>query len=85
LALNVALLGNGLESDVKRGENSGRTLHHDAVVRALVPMGSLRSAGDLRQRATLEPEWRRDRLHAVMFLQGRKSQRIWGAAIASIK
>src|SRR5262249_50337616 len=32
LALNVALLGNDLQSDVKRGENSGRKLHHDFVV-----------------------------------------------------
>jgi hypothetical protein len=30
--LNVALLGNDLESDVKRGENSGRKLRHDFVV-----------------------------------------------------
>jgi hypothetical protein len=35
LALNVALLGNDLESDVKRGENSGRKLRHDFVVLAL--------------------------------------------------
>jgi hypothetical protein len=32
LALNVALLGSDLESDVKRGENSGRKLRHDFVV-----------------------------------------------------
>ena len=32
LVLNVALLGNDLESDVKRGENSGRKLRHDFVV-----------------------------------------------------
>src|SRR5881394_2515973 len=32
LALNVALLGNDLQSDVKRGENSGRKLRHDFVV-----------------------------------------------------
>jgi len=31
LTLNVALLGNDLESDVKRGENSGRKLRHDFV------------------------------------------------------
>jgi hypothetical protein len=31
LALNVALLGNDLESDVRRGENSGRKLRHDFV------------------------------------------------------
>jgi hypothetical protein len=32
LALNVALLGNDLESDIKRGENGGRKLHHDFLV-----------------------------------------------------
>ena len=32
LALEVALLGNDLESEVKRGENSGRKLRHDFVV-----------------------------------------------------
>jgi hypothetical protein len=32
LTLNVALLGNNLESDVKHGENSGRKLRHDFVV-----------------------------------------------------
>jgi hypothetical protein len=31
LTLNVAPLGNDLESDVKRGENSGRKLRHDFV------------------------------------------------------
>jgi hypothetical protein len=36
LALNVALLGNKLESDVKRGENSGRKLRHDFVVLDLI-------------------------------------------------
>jgi hypothetical protein len=35
LAFNVALLGNDLESDVKRGENSGRKLRHDFVVLTL--------------------------------------------------
>ena len=39
LALNVALLGNKLESDVKRGENSGRKLRHDFVVLDLIRTG----------------------------------------------
>jgi len=32
LALEVALLGSNLDSDVKRGENRGRKLHHDFAV-----------------------------------------------------
>jgi hypothetical protein len=36
LALNIALLGNDLESDVKRGENTGRKLRHDFVVLDLI-------------------------------------------------
>src|SRR3954453_13434450 len=80
----LAVTEDDLTNVVKRGENSGRTLHHDAVVRALVPVGSLHASGELRQSARLKPEWRRNRLHAVMFLQGRKSHRIWGAAIAAV-
>lgn len=34
--LSFALVEDGLVSDVKRGENAGRTLRHEAVVRALV-------------------------------------------------
>src|SRR5262245_19439555 len=36
LALNVALLGNDLESNIKRGENSRRKLRHDFVVLDLI-------------------------------------------------
>ena len=45
LALNVALLGNDLESNVKRGENSGRKLHHDFVVLQLAKSDMVVSAG----------------------------------------
>ncbi len=77
----LAITEDDLTNVVKRGENTGRTLHHDAVVRGLTSMGSVRDAIELRQRTALKPEWRRDRLHAVVFLQSKKSQRIWGAAV----
>jgi hypothetical protein len=35
MKLEVAVLGGNLESDVKRGENSGRKLRHDFVVLSL--------------------------------------------------
>jgi hypothetical protein len=44
LALNVALLGNDLESDVKRGENTGRKLRHDFVVLNLIKMDMAKEA-----------------------------------------
>jgi len=80
----LAVTEDGLMNVVKRGENAGRTLRHDAVVRSLTPMGRIEAAGEVSGRATLNRGWRGDRLHAVVFLQGRKSQRIWGAAVASI-
>lgn len=69
----------GLTSAVKGGENGGRTLHHNATVRAVYPLPSIIGQAPVRARATLNREWRRDRLHAVVVLQGHKTQRIWGA------
>src|SRR5882724_9094187 len=45
LQLHVALLGSNLESDVKRGENSGRKLRHDFVVLQLAKV-DLIASGD---------------------------------------
>jgi hypothetical protein len=46
--VHVALLGGGLSSEVKRGENRGRTLNHDFVVLTLVSAALTRS-GDVAQ------------------------------------
>ncbi|HTT09066.1 MAG TPA: DUF1223 domain-containing protein [Gammaproteobacteria bacterium] len=43
--VNVALLGFGLATDIKNGENSGRTLHHDFVVLGLT-QAPLKRDGD---------------------------------------
>jgi hypothetical protein len=41
----VALVQNGLESDVKAGENAGKRLHHDHVVRQWRQAMQLDAAG----------------------------------------
>jgi hypothetical protein len=74
----------GLASVVKRGENGGRTLRHDAVVRVI--FGSQHAAARmLGFRAELRPEWHRDRLKAVVILQGTRTRRIYGAAMTPLK
>ncbi len=44
LQINIALLGSNLESNVARGENSGRKLRHDFVALAIAPAGMQRKA-----------------------------------------
>ena len=74
----------GLTTIVKRGENGGRTLQHDAVVRAV--FGSdVAAARMLGFHADLRPEWRRDRLKAVVIVQGKRTHRIYGAATTALK
>jgi len=65
----------GLSTVVKRGENGGRTLHHDAVVRRL----------STKTEIGLQKDWRRDRLRVIAIVQGEQSQRIYGAAAAPIQ
>jgi hypothetical protein len=74
----------GLESNVQRGENGGRQLRHAGVVRSLVRVGHLdaRKAGAYSADAKLRlsPEWRRENLKLVLFVQDRVSRKILGAA-----
>jgi hypothetical protein len=67
----------GLSSIVRRGENGGRTLHHDAVVRKIATGTEL-----LGQ---VSNEWRRDRLQLTALLQGEKTRRIYAAATVPLK
>lgn len=57
LQLHVAIVGMGLETSVRRGENRGRVLHHDFVVLSHVqyPFGSSK-AGETLSRRVAEPK-----------------------------
>jgi hypothetical protein len=65
------LTEDGLTSIVKRGENGGRTLHNDAVVRRITTNAAI---------GGLNPAWQRDRLRVTVIVQGKKTHRIYGAA-----
>jgi hypothetical protein len=79
----VALTEDGLTSDVKRGENQGRRLSHAAVVRHLAAAGEAAST-PVRVEIPLGPDWRRDHLHVVAFVQQRHSRAILAAAATAL-
>lgn len=83
LDIVVVLVEDAVTSAVRRGENRGRTLHHDAVVRAVQAAGA---SADRTARLVIpvRPEWQAARLRAVAFVQGRMSARIWGAGAAAM-
>jgi hypothetical protein len=69
------LTEDGVTSIVKRGENGGRTLRHDAVVRRVSSTGEMRGIS----------AYPRDRIHVVAIVQGQRSQRVFGAATVSVR
>ena len=77
----LAVTEDNLTSAVGGGENSGRHLSHSAVVRELVPLGTVTSSVfTASPTISLKPGWRRGHLHAVVFAQERASRRIVGAS-----
>jgi hypothetical protein len=79
----------GLTTDVKRGENHGKVLAHAPVVRYLATIGQIpdgtsggtASAGDI----ALAPDWRRDRLAVVAFVQQQRGRAILASASVPLK
>jgi hypothetical protein len=80
--LVFAVTEDRLMVDVQRGENARRTLKHSGVVRWLSSAGEI---GSLPKTATVKiaPDWRRDHLRVVAFVQSRSNRRIISAAYAT--
>ncbi|MCX7148845.1 MAG: DUF1223 domain-containing protein [Rhodocyclales bacterium] len=74
----VALYENNLESQVRAGENAGKTLRHDYVVRRLIGPLAPDHAGHLRlqQQIALDAGWKRADLGVVVFVQDKASGEI---------
>src|SRR6185295_17244263 len=67
----AAVTEDGLTSIVKRGENSGRTLHHVAVARSLRVLDSLTAAESVvESQFQIGRSWRPDGLKLVVWLEG---------------
>jgi hypothetical protein len=81
LKVLLAVTEDNLETKVGGGENGGRTLTHDAVVRELQPIGTVTSG---RFERVVSPqaktEWKQDDLRVVVLVQDADSGAIHGAA-----
>jgi hypothetical protein len=79
----LAIAENMLHSDVKRGENAGRALEHNGVVRQLTEVGNV-SGGPGGFSSTIPVQaardWNRANLFAVVFVQDRRSHQVLAAA-----
>ena len=81
--LIVVIAESMLHSDVKRGENAGRALQHDGVVRQLLPVAKMEDASaGFTSVVPLHAarEWNRANLRAVVFVQKRHSRHVLAAA-----
>jgi len=65
----IALYENKLVSAVKAGENSGRELKHDYVVRELFGAYQINNQNEFTKSFTLSPEWKNKDAGAVIFVQ----------------
>lgn len=81
--LVLVIAENMLHSDVRHGENAGRALEHNGVVRQFSPVEKIAAAQGGFSRAVavhVSPEWNRANLRAVVFVQEQKSRRIVAAS-----
>ncbi|HXZ95875.1 MAG TPA: DUF1223 domain-containing protein [Burkholderiales bacterium] len=71
----LALYENNISNDIKGGENSGRILHHDFVVRELVGPIPIDSQGNalIEQTFNLKPGWKLHDSGVTAFVQNKRS------------
>jgi hypothetical protein len=77
----IAITEDNISSDVRRGENSGRHLRHNSVVRSMQTAGTLKAP--LREWSgaasiNILPDWKLADLKVIGFLQEQHSRRIVG-------
>jgi hypothetical protein len=77
-----AVAEDNLVVEVKRGENAKRTLRHSGVVRLLVTrrIDAAKAAANTGAVIALEPEWKRENLRLVAFVQNPKTRRVTSVA-----
>lgn len=85
----LAVTESKLSFRVGAGENAGRHINHAPVVRSFGVIGTWDAKGsnevEVHPTLKLPPEWRRENLRAVVFIQEKDSRRISGAAAVELR
>jgi hypothetical protein len=85
----LAITESRLDTDVQHGENGGRKLRHTGVVRSIASVGRIDNPKDGNYAAQahyhLDPSWKPENLKLVVFLQSRKTKKIWGAGAIALR
>jgi hypothetical protein len=82
-ALTLIAVEDGLTTDVRRGENRGRTLSHDAVVRSITTVAEVdvhETAHGIEHAVPIGADWDLARMRVVALLQDTASLAVVGAA-----
>ncbi len=78
--LMIAVYENDLQTSVARGENNGKKLRNDFVVRELQDLGPLANGTTQHKAAfAIARDWRRENLGVVVFAQDQQSLIVTGA------
>ena len=80
LGVYLAFAEDGGASNVPRGENRGRTLHHVAIARDLRPLGSLTERSGFAGEVPLPVAAAVPARRVIAFVQDTGNGRVWGAA-----
>ena len=77
----LAIAEDNLSSNIKRGENAGKNLEHISVVRELKAIGKIEANSDNYEQTaafSLQPDWKKNNLKYVIFIQENASRKILG-------
>lgn len=85
-AVLLALTESNIETSVKRGENSGKSLRHTGVVRSWTVLGKPQKGAPFRAEFApqLSSNWKTGDLQAVVLVEDRGNMRILGAAAVKL-
>lgn len=76
----LAIAEDDISTNVRRGENSGRTLRHTSVAREMKWIGNLLPKDDsfaIEVAVPTQANWNKKNLKAIVFVQGKSSKKIF--------